>query len=115
MRKNIAIFFLIAAGMLCTHEKSFGTPETVKAKEKYGQRTDTLHKKKWKLVWSDEFNYTGLPDSSKWAYEEGLVRNHEKEYYTKERKENVFVKDGFLHVTGIKEHYHNAAYKPGSD
>ena len=24
-----------------------------------------------KLVWSDEFNYQGLPDSSKWGYDRG--------------------------------------------
>lgn len=77
--------------------------------------TGTTGKQDWKLVWSDEFNYSGLPDKSKWNYEEGLVRNHEKEYYTKERRENVEVKDGFLYITAIKEKYHNAAYQPGSN
>ncbi len=24
---------------------------------------------KWKMVWNDEFNYTGLPDSTKWTAE----------------------------------------------
>ena len=24
-----------------------------------------------KLAWSDEFNYTGLPDSTKWTYDVG--------------------------------------------
>ncbi len=76
--------------------------------------SDTTRKRNWKLVWSDEFNYSGLPDQSKWNYEEGFVRNHEKEYYTKARKENAVVKDGFLYITGIKEHYRNAAYKAGS-
>ena len=28
----------------------------------------------WKLVWSDEFNYTGHPDPAKWGYEEGYVQ-----------------------------------------
>jgi hypothetical protein len=32
----------------------------------------------WKLAWSDEFNYTGLPDTGKWGYEHGFVRNNEK-------------------------------------
>ena len=27
----------------------------------------------WKLVWSDEFNYTGHPDPAKWGYEEGCA------------------------------------------
>lgn len=29
------------------------------------------------LVWSDEFDYEGLPDPSKWDYEEGFIRNKE--------------------------------------
>ncbi|WP_373446583.1 hypothetical protein, partial [Salmonella enterica] len=23
----------------------------------------------WKLVWDEEFDYTGLPDSTKWSYD----------------------------------------------
>ena len=41
------------------------------------------------LKWSDEFNYEGVPDPAKWSYEEGLVRNEEAQYYTKEREKNV--------------------------
>lgn len=26
-----------------------------------------------KLIWTEEFNYSGLPDPKKWRYEEGLV------------------------------------------
>jgi beta-glucanase (GH16 family) len=50
----------------------------------------------WKLVWSDEFNHPGPPDPSKWSYESGYVRNHEAQYYTKNRSENVRVEDGHL-------------------
>ena len=28
-----------------------------------------------RLVWNDEFNGSGLPDSDKWGYEKGYVRN----------------------------------------
>jgi beta-glucanase (GH16 family) len=45
----------------------------------------------WKLVWSDEFNYTGHPDPSKWGYEEGYVRHNELQYYTVNRLENARV------------------------
>jgi beta-glucanase (GH16 family) len=45
----------------------------------------------WKLVWSDEFNYTGHPDPAKWGYEEGYVRHNELQYYTVNRLENVRV------------------------
>lgn len=68
-----------------------------------------------KLVWQDEFNYTGLPDPSKWDYEVGHIRNSEKQYYTRERKENVWVENGILTITGRKEDYVNERYKPGAD
>ena len=47
----------------------------------------------WKLIWSEEFDYTGFPDSTKWSYDtEGNVYqwgNNEAQYYTSGRKENV--------------------------
>lgn len=45
----------------------------------------------WTLVWSDEFNYNGHPDPTKWGYEEGYVRHNELEYYTVNRLENARV------------------------
>lgn len=68
----------------------------------------------WKLVWSDEFDYQGLPDNTKWDYEEGFIRNEEKQYYTKARKENARVENGMLVIEGIKEKYKNPKYKAGS-
>ena len=59
----------------------------------------------WKLVWSDEFNYQGLPDPAKWGYEEGFVRNGEKQYYTRARLENARVEDGQLVIDCRKEHF----------
>ncbi|MEZ8825969.1 glycoside hydrolase family 16 protein [Vibrio sp. 10N.261.55.A7] len=50
----------------------------------------------YKLVWSDEFDYTGLPDKVKWNYEEGYLRNKELQYYQVESLEHSYVKDGFL-------------------
>lgn len=70
--------------------------------------------KKRRLVWSEEFNYTGLPDSTKWTYEEGFVRNNEQQYYTVARKQNAWVANGVLTITGRKESYQNKFYKPGS-
>lgn len=52
--------------------------------------------KKWKLVWSDEFNKDGLPDPKKWTYEEGYIRNGEAQYYTKGRSENARIEKGRL-------------------
>ncbi|MEO3404441.1 glycoside hydrolase family 16 protein [Mucilaginibacter sp. CAU 1740] len=69
--------------------------------------------KPWKLVWSDEFNYTGPPDSTKWGYERATHRSHEEQVYT-DRKKNVYVKNGFLTITGYKEEYPNVRYMPNN-
>lgn len=60
---------------------------------------------KEKLVWSDEFSYTGLPDSTKWNYETGGSGwgNNELEYYTANRAENARVEDGHLIIEARKE------------
>ncbi|SDP82273.1 Glycosyl hydrolases family 16 [Mucilaginibacter sp. OK268] len=68
-----------------------------------------------KLVWAEEFNYKGLPDKNKWAYENGFVRNNEPQYYTTSRLENCRVEDGMLVIETRKEEYPNAKYKAGSE
>ena len=60
-------------------------------------------KKFKKLVWSDEFNYTGLPDSNRWSNEEGYIRNKELQFYTRQRKENAFVKNGLLTISALND------------
>ena len=65
----------------------------------------SVHAQKWTLVWSDEFNYQGLPDKSKWDYEEGFVRNHESQYYTRARLENARVGHGVLTIECRKEQF----------
>jgi beta-glucanase (GH16 family) len=62
-------------------------------------------KENWKLVWSDEFNYTGLPDSTKWGYDVGGDGwgNQELEYYTQAHQENARVENGNLIVEARKE------------
>ena len=65
----------------------------------------------YQVVWADEFNYEGLPDESKWGYEEGFVRNKEEQYYTVKRLENTRVHDGYLEIKAVKEEYPNKFYK----
>ena len=59
----------------------------------------------WKLVWDDEFDYEGLPDSTKWGYDTGGDGwgNHELEFYTAHRLENARVKNGSLIIEARKE------------
>ncbi|MFO1499677.1 MAG: glycoside hydrolase family 16 protein [Verrucomicrobiota bacterium] len=66
----------------------------------------------WQLIWSDEFNAASVPDSAKWEYETGFVRNNELQYYTKERRENARIEDGHLVIEGRRETFPNAAYDP---
>ncbi len=89
------------------------------AKEKEGQepvdRPGTeVPTGEYTLVWSDEFNYTGLPDDRKWSYDtDGNASgwgNNEKQYYTKSRLENAEVKDGNLHIHALKEDYQGFKY-----
>ena len=64
-----------------------------------------------KLVWADEFNKDGLPDSTKWGYDLGAGGwgNNEAEYYTS-RAENAVVKGGLLKINLIMENYNGSAY-----
>lgn len=67
---------------------------------------------KWKLVWKDEFNYTGLPDSTKWNYDTGGHGwgNNELQYYTAKRLANARVKKGRLIIEARKENWKNKKY-----
>jgi len=76
--------------------------------------TKTLVKDNLQLVWSDEFDYEGLPNPSKWSYDVGTAcdqpagcgwGNNELQYYTENRLENARVTDGKLVITAIKESY----------
>ncbi|TCD00756.1 glycoside hydrolase family 16 protein [Pedobacter frigidisoli] len=67
-----------------------------------------------KLIWADEFNYSGPPDSTKWDYENGIVRNKEPQYYTKKRQENARVENGNLVIEAKKEDYRGAEYTSAS-
>jgi beta-glucanase (GH16 family) len=59
------------------------------------------------LVWSDEFNTNGLPDSSKWAYDTYANKtgwyNGELQYYANARPQNSSVASGVLSLNAIKE------------
>ena len=69
---------------------------------------------KWKLIWSDEFDYTGLPDTNKWTYEVGYVRNKELQYYTEARLKNARVESGCLVIETHKESYEGMDYTSAS-
>jgi beta-glucanase (GH16 family) len=65
----------------------------------------------WRLVWHDEFEADGRPDSTKWTYEHGFERNEELQWYT---PENAFQRDGYLVIEARPADLPCPAYREGS-
>lgn len=70
-----------------------------------------------KLVWSDEFNYTGFPDSAKWQYSVGDGcpelcgwGNNELQYYTAKHLNNARVDNGILTIEVHKEDFEDKEF-----
>jgi beta-glucanase (GH16 family) len=60
--------------------------------------TQSMEGTTWTLVWSDEFEGTGLPDTTKWSYNVGNWGwgNNEPQYYTDQRTQNARLENGNL-------------------
>lgn len=107
------IYLLIITSLLTVYQ-------TILANRIFSGKTELPEKnvsiqnenKQWKLVWSDEFNYQGLPDSTKWGYQVGGNGwgNNEKQYYTKADSLNAFVKDGLLSIIARKQNSDKNGY-----
>jgi beta-glucanase (GH16 family) len=71
------------------------TPETL---------TQSTTGDNWELVWSDEFEGEGLPDTTKWIYDVGNWGwgNNEPQYYTASRTENARLENGNLIIEARK-------------
>ena len=93
------LIFLLAPLMGCMQKKA--AQETV---EELGYR----------LVWADEFDYSGLPDSNKWSYDtKGNAYgwgNNEDQFYTEKRLENAEVREGKLFIHALKEDFEGKKY-----
>ena len=61
-------------------------------------RVQNMEGNQWELVWSDEFDGEGLPDTSKWSYNIGNWGwgNNEPQYYTANRTKNARQENGNL-------------------
>ncbi|RAW01800.1 glycoside hydrolase family 16 protein [Pseudochryseolinea flava] len=67
-----------------------------------------------KLVWSDEFNTPGAPDSTKWNYDLGVGNpsgwgNNELQCYTNDRK-NAWIEKGHLIIEARKDQQQGKPY-----
>lgn len=65
-------------------------------------QTDT---NEYALAWGDEFNYNGLPDTTKWNYDVGGQGwgNHELQYYTRMDTMNAKVENGILKIIARRQ------------
>ncbi len=65
------------------------------------------------LLWSDEFDVDGSPNSAKWGYDigngSGGWGNNELQYYTA-RPENAVVQGGVLKIKAIRENFSGSIY-----
>ncbi len=70
-------------------------------------------KSRKKLVWSDDFNGSGVPDSTKWSYDLGVGKpdgwGNELQCYTNKSK-NARIENGLLIIEAHKESIENKGY-----
>lgn len=66
----------------------------------------------YQQVWADEFDYEGLPDSTKWTYDVGGDGwgNNELQYYTEDRLKNARVEDGHLIIEAHQDTFETRNY-----
>ena len=75
-----------------------------------GTKSLPMGKTKMRLVWAEEFNYAGLPDTTKWGYDLGDGcpsicgwGNNELQFYNANRWENARVENGCLVIEACRE------------
>jgi beta-glucanase (GH16 family) len=83
--------------------------------EKSGNKESQQNTQKtWKLVWADEFDKNGLPDTTRWNYDtrgnDYGWGNNEKQWYTVAKPENCRIENGILVITARKEKTGNKEY-----
>ncbi|MYI43272.1 MAG: family 16 glycosylhydrolase [Rhodothermaceae bacterium] len=71
-----------------------------------------LAQSSWELIWNDEFDYTGLPDSTRWSYDVGGHGwgNQEDQFYTENREENARADGDHLIIEARKEDWRGRSY-----
>jgi beta-glucanase (GH16 family) len=93
---------LLVVGCLAVMSISCGKEEITPSKDTSGD---------YKLVWSDEFDTDGQPNSANWGYEWGFVRNEELQWY---QPENARCENGMLIIEAKRERKANPNYSQGS-
>jgi beta-glucanase (GH16 family) len=102
LRKLFMLLFITALPVLLSAQKADPLkPDSNKPSDIKGM----------KLVWNDEFNNTGKPDTANWIYEKGFVRNQELQWY---QENNASCTNGVLLFEGKRERLKNPKYVAGS-
>ncbi|MEP6750066.1 MAG: glycoside hydrolase family 16 protein [Bacteroidota bacterium] len=83
------------------------TSNICKAQNESSPETGGYH-----LVWADEFNKDGPPDTTNWRFENGFVRNQEFQWY---QSENAFCKNGLLIIEARRDIKPNPNYTAGTN
>jgi len=101
-RKIFAFISLIhISGVICSQKQDRYLPDFSSPAKYPGM----------KLVWNDEFNRQGKPDTSTWIYETGFVRNQELQWY---QPDNANCSGGLLIIEGRREKIKNPGFLAGT-
>ena len=73
---------------------------------------DELNSEGYKLVWYDDFDTDGAPNTNDWNFEEGYVRNREAQWY---QAANAYCRSGLLTLTARKEMLPNPNFNSKSN
>ncbi|HCE58725.1 MAG TPA: glycoside hydrolase [Prolixibacteraceae bacterium] len=100
MKNLLFVLLIVMMAIVVTNasaSKKSGDKETP---QQTGQQT-------WRLVWADEFDKNGLPDTTRWNYDTRGNSygwgNNEAQWYKVARPENSRIENGILKITAIKE------------
>ncbi|CDR30859.1 Beta-glucanase precursor [Acholeplasma oculi] len=111
----LTLIVLVSTLIACKPEEEPIVEEPPKTYSKiYGYEYDPEAIDDYELVWSDEFDYEGLPDSTKWNYDVGGHGwgNNELQFYTS--TQNASVSNGILTIEARKEDYPSTENKTHS-
>lgn len=92
-RTTTILLGFIALASSCNDSRTHTIPQTTT--DYPDIETEIREYPGYELVWNDEFDKSGAPDKSKWAYELGYVRNNEPQLYG---KNNVWCEKGRLYI-----------------
>ncbi|MEI7502208.1 MAG: glycoside hydrolase family 16 protein [Paludibacter sp.] len=98
--KKILLFSFVIIGTVAQAVNPFSTDKSAPQK-----------KAGMKLVFSEEFNYVGKPDTTIWNYETGFKRNNELQWY---QSENANCSGGRLLIEGKKANFPNPNFNAES-